>query len=91
VLDLAENKIAVLPSEVVQMSRLKKLYLDRNQLTRLPHELYKLSQTLALLGIAENPLEDELMQLYYAGLPVLLAHLKATRCTPPRAPPSSAP
>ena len=29
--------------------------------------------------MAENPLDDEIMQLYYAGLPVLLAHLKATR------------
>ena len=90
VLDLAENRIAVLPSEVIQMSRLKKLYLDHNQLTKLPHELYKLSQTLALLGIAENPLDDEIMQLYYAGLPVLLSHLKATRCPlPPRLRPSS--
>jgi Leucine-rich repeat (LRR) protein len=79
VLDLASNAIEVLPTEVANMSRLKKLYLDNNKLTRLPHELYKLSQTLALLGIANNPLDDELMQLYYAGLPVLLAHLKATR------------
>ena len=79
VLDLAKNAITVLPPEVANMSRLKKLYLDNNQLKTLPHELYKLSQTLALLGVANNPLDDELMQLYYAGLPVLLAHLKATR------------
>ena len=78
-LDLAENQIQVLPSEVVQMSRLKKLYLDNNRLTKLPHELYKLSQTLTLLGVADNPLDNDIMQLYYAGLPVLLAHLKATR------------
>lgn len=78
-LDLAENKLTVLPSEVTMMSRLKKLYLDNNRLTRLPHELYKLSNVLTLLGIAENPLEPELLQLYYAGLPVLLSHLKATR------------
>ena len=78
-LDLAHNKIKVLPGEVCQMTRLKKLYLESNLLTSLPHELYKLGNTLTLLGIAENPLDNELMQLYLAGLPVLLAHLKATR------------
>ena len=61
------------------MTRLKKLYLDENQLTTLPHELHKLSNVLTLLGVAGNPLDPALMQLYLAGLPVLLAHLKATR------------
>ena len=78
-LDLAENKIEVLPGEVQMLTKLKKLYLDKNRLTKLPHELYKLGQTLTLLGIAENPLDHELLQLYYAGLPVLLSHLKSTR------------
>ncbi len=78
-LDLAHNEIGVLPSEVCHLAHLKKLYLEHNRLTTLPNELYKLSQSLTLLGIAHNPLEDELMQLYYAGLPVLLAHLRATR------------
>ena len=61
------------------MTKLKKLYLDSNRLTRLPHELHKLSNTLTLLGVADNPLDPELMQLYLAGLPLLLGHLKATR------------
>uniref|UniRef100_A0A7S2DUE0 Uncharacterized protein n=1 Tax=Haptolina brevifila TaxID=156173 RepID=A0A7S2DUE0_9EUKA len=61
------------------MSKMKKLYLDHNKLTKLPHELYKLGQTLTLLGISDNPLDNEIMQLYYTGLPVLLAHLKSTR------------
>jgi len=78
-LDLAENKLTELPGEVTQMTRIKKIYLDRNQITRLPHELYKLSNTLTLLGIADNPLDHEQLQLYLTGLPVLLAHLKATR------------
>ena len=78
-LDLAENKLTELPGEVTQMTRIKKIYLDRNQITRLPHELYKLSNTLTLLGIADNPLDHEQLQLYLAGLPLLLAHLKATR------------
>ena len=78
-LDLAMNKIKVLPSEVCHMSKLKKLYLEKNLLTELPHDLHKLGNTLTLLGIADNPLDKELMQLYLAGLPVLLAHLKATR------------
>ena len=38
-----------------------------------------LGTSLTLLGIADNPLDPALMQLYLAGLPVLLAHLKATR------------
>ena len=80
-LDLASNKLKELPGEVCQMTKLKKLYLDHNQLTKLPHELYKLGHSLTLLGIADNPLDDALMQLYLAGLPVLLAHLKATRPT----------
>ena len=79
VLDLAENQISELPAEVANMTKIKKLYLDKNKLTKLPHELYKLAQTLTLLGIADNPLDDEIMQLYYAGLPVLLNHLKITR------------
>lgn len=78
-LDLASNRLTELPTEVCQLTRLKKLYLDHNQLRTLPCELHKLSQTLTLLGVADNPLDDALMQLYFAGLPVLLAHLKATR------------
>lgn len=78
-LDLGHNKIKVLPGEICHMTKLKKLYLESNLLTSLPHELHKLGNTLTLLGIAENPLDKELMQLYLAGLPVLLAHLKATR------------
>ena len=78
-LDLANNRLKELPGEVCMMTKLKKLYLDHNQLTRLPHELHKISNTLTLLGVAENPLDPELMQLYLAGLPLLLAHLKATR------------
>lgn len=78
-LDLAHNRLTELPREVERLAGLKKLYLDHNELRRLPHELYKLSNSLTLLGVADNPLEHELLQLYYAGLPVLLAHLKATR------------
>ena len=78
-LDLAHNRLKVLPGEVCMMTKLKKLYLDHNQLTRLPHELHRLSNTLTLLGVADNPLDPELMQLYLAGLPLLLGHLKATR------------
>ena len=77
-----EADLGVLPAHAApEMLRtpLQDLVLQDNRLTRLPHELYKLSQTLTLLGVAENPLDDEIMQLYYAGLPVLLAHLKATR------------
>ena len=57
----------------------KKLYLDNNQLTTLPHTLHQLSQTLTLLGVANNPLDDTIMQQYICGLPALLAYLKATR------------
>jgi len=78
-LDLANNKISELPGEICLMSKIKKLYLDSNKLTKLPNELYKVGHTLTLLGIANNPLDNEIMQLYYTGLPVLLAHLKATR------------
>lgn len=78
-LDLACNKLSELPVEVCQMTKLKKLYLDHNRLTKLPHEMHKLGNSLTLLGIADNPLDPAIMQLYLAGLPVLLAHLKATR------------
>ena len=78
-LDLACNKLKELPDEVCHMTKLKKLYLDQNQLTKLPHDLHKLGHSLTLLGISDNPLEPALMQLYLTGLPVLLAHLKATR------------
>ena len=78
-LDLAGNKLRELPEEVCHMTKLKKLYLDHNQLTKLPHELHKLGTSLTLLGISDNPLDPTLMQLYLTGLPVLLAHLKASR------------
>ena len=78
-LDLASNRLKELPGEVCHMTKLKKLYLDHNQLTKLPHELFKIGNTLTLLGISDNPLDPALMQLYLAGLPILLAHLKATR------------
>lgn len=45
------------------MTKLKKLYLDHNQLTRLPHELHKIGNCLTLLGIADNPLDPDLMQV----------------------------
>ena len=78
-LDLAWNKIKELPGEVCHLTKLKKLYLDHNRLTKLPHELHKVGNTLTLLGISDNYLEPQIQQLYLAGLPVLLAHLKATR------------
>ena len=34
------------------MTKLKKLYLDHNQLTKLPHDLHKLGHSLTLLGIS---------------------------------------
>ena len=50
-----------------------------NQLRTLPCELHKLSTTLIVVGCANNPLEENLMQIYLAGLPNLLAHLKGLR------------
>ena len=110
VLDVAENEITELPSEVAKLTSLKKLYLDNNQvrpscahameiarcrhsiwrwrsrvhcmvpqLATLPHSLAKLSQTLTMPSVANNPLEDLLMQQYLCGLPALLTYLKATR------------
>jgi len=78
-LDLGNNGLTELPAEVGELKTLKKLYLDGNQLTTLPCELYKIETTLKLLGLAGNPLEDPLMQLYLAGLEVLMAHLKSVR------------
>ena len=78
-LDLACNRISELPDEVSELTQLKKLYLDSNELTTLPHTLTRLSTTLTLLGVANNPLDDTLMQQYLCGLPALLAYLKATR------------
>ncbi|KAL1528377.1 hypothetical protein AB1Y20_009728 [Prymnesium parvum] len=78
-LDLSHNEIEVLPAEIYKLKVLKKLYLDHNKLTTLPCTLHQLSETLILLGVAENPLEDTLMQQYLCGLPVLLAYLKATQ------------
>jgi len=59
--------------------QLKKLYLDDNKLRTLPCALHKLSTTLIMVGCANNPLEENLMQIYLAGLPNLLAHLKGLR------------
>ena len=69
----------MLPGEVSQLTLLKKLYVNNNKLTTLPAELHKLSLSLTLLAAGDNPLENGLMQLYLAGLPVLMAHLKSSR------------
>ena len=79
ILDLSHNAIPELPAEVGQLLQLKKLYLDDNKLRTLPGELHKLSTTLIMVGCANNPLEENLMQIYLAGLPNLLAHLKGLR------------
>jgi hypothetical protein len=79
VLSLRKQKLLAAPIEIFQLTHVEFLDLAENKLTELPHELYKLSNTLTLLGIADNPLDHEQLQLYLTGLPVLLAHLKATR------------
>jgi len=92
-LDLSHNAISVLPGEVCQLTLLKKLYVNNNKLTTLPPELHKLSLSLTLLAAGDNPFENGLMQLYLAGLPVLMAYLKtcrhrgksANRASPPHA------
>ena len=48
---LAEELTKELPNEICQMTKLKKLYLDHNLLTKLPHDLHKLGHSLTLLGI----------------------------------------
>ena len=78
-LDLSHNSIEVLPAEVANLTVLRKLYVNNNRLTTLPTELHKLALSLTLLAAGENPLEPTLLQLYLAGLPTLMAHLKATR------------
>ena len=79
VLDLSHNAIPELPHEVGQLMQLKKLYLDDNKLRTLPSELHRLSATLTMLGCAQNPLEDNLQQIYLSGLPALMFHLKTLK------------
>ena len=75
-----------LPGSPSRLKNLKKLYLDNNQLTTLPHTLHLLSQTLTLLGVANNPLDDLVMQQYLCGLPALLAYLKVAPSASPPSP-----
>ena len=76
-LDVSHNSSPSSPP-ISELGVLKKLYVDHNKLTTLPH-LHKLSNHLTLLAGADNPFEPELNQMYLSGLPVLMGYLKHVR------------
>jgi hypothetical protein len=62
---LTENALSVLPEEITQLRVLKILEVDQNRLRRLPESMGDLAESLEVLNIAGNLLEDleELQEL----------------------------
>jgi leucine-rich repeat protein SHOC2 len=62
---LTENALSVLPEEITQLRVLKVLEVDKNRLQRLPESMAELADSLEVLNIAGNLIEDleELQEL----------------------------
>lgn len=63
-LDISNNKLRSLPTELGDMISLCHLYLNNNQLRVLPYELGKLFR-IQTLGLQGNPLSPEISKIYH--------------------------
>ncbi|KAJ1639330.1 hypothetical protein T492DRAFT_113463 [Pavlovales sp. CCMP2436] len=81
IVDLGDNQLKELPREVHLLCKVKKLYLDGNQLAKIPLSISKMHEHLTLLALADNPLQEDLFRAYLGGLPGLFAFLKDRRRT----------
>jgi Leucine-rich repeat (LRR) protein len=75
-LRLAGNRLTALPAEIGQLTSLRRLALDGNRLTTLPWELADLLSGGLELGLAGNPLQGPILELYGQGPQALASHLR---------------
>ena len=74
--DLWNRELTVLPPEIGQLTRLGTLALGGNQLTTLPRELADLLSGGLELGLAGNPLQGAILELYGQGPQALASYLR---------------
>ena len=75
-LALGGNQLTVLPPEIGQLTNLKGLAPAHNQLTTLPRELADLLSGGLELGLAGNPLQGPILEIYGQGPQALASHLR---------------
>jgi Leucine-rich repeat (LRR) protein len=75
-LRLEGNQLTVLPPEIGQLASLRRLALDGNRLTTLPRELADLLSGGLELGLAGNPLQGPILEIYGQGPQALASHLR---------------
>ena len=76
-LALSGNQLTALPPEIGQLTSLGGLRLDGNQLTALPRELADLLSGGLELGLAGNPLQGPIFELYGQGPQALASYLRS--------------
>jgi Leucine-rich repeat (LRR) protein len=74
--DLSNRELTALPAEIGQLTSLRELALDGNRLTTLPWELADLLSGGLELGLAGNPLQGPILELYGQGPQALASHLR---------------
>lgn len=74
--DLSNRELTALPAEIGQLTSLRRLALDGNRLTTLPWELADLLSGGLELGLAGNPLQGPILELYGQGPQALASHLR---------------
>ena len=75
-LALGANQLTALPPEIGQLTSLRRLALDGNRLTTLPRELADLLSGGLELGLAGNPLQGPILELYGQGPQALASYLR---------------
>ena len=75
-LGLGGNRLTALPPEIGQLTSLGTLALGGNQLTALPRELADLLSGGLELGLAGNPLQGPILELYGQGPQALASYLR---------------
>ena len=75
-LALGGNRLTVLPPEIGQLTSLRELALGGNRLTTLPRELADLLSGGLELGLAGNPLQGPILELYGQGPQALASYLR---------------
>jgi len=74
--DLSNRELTVLPAEIGQLTSLRRLALGGNRLTTLPRELADLLSGGLELGLAGNPLQGPILEIYGQGPQALASHLR---------------
>jgi Leucine-rich repeat (LRR) protein len=78
-LELDDNQLTVLPPEIGQLTNLRRLELGGNQLSALPREVADLLSGGLELGLAGNPFQGPVFEMYGQGPQALASYLRSLR------------